>query len=71
MVATTERKQGISPEFEKMSVNYLRLCDGDKKAPIRFSVYSDNIGNRADVLYGSFTSNIESLLISTPTGKEH
>jgi hypothetical protein len=69
LVATSEKKQGVTPEFDKMSVNYLRMCDGDKKAPIRFSVYSDNIGNRADVLYGSFTSNIESLLGNI--GKEH
>ena len=56
-------EDGIEPSFEKMKINFLRLCDGDPKAPIRFSVYSDN-GKREDLLYGQFTSTIESLLVS-------
>lgn len=68
-VAETERREGINPTFEKLNINFLRLCEGDPKAPVRFSVYSDNVGNRPDLFYGGFTSTVESLLISK--GKAH
>jgi hypothetical protein len=59
----------VEPSFNLIKINFLRLCQGDTKAPIRFSVWSDNIGSRADLFYGKFTSTLESLLSNV--GKEH
>jgi hypothetical protein len=67
-VHESERKQGTIVEFDKFTINYLRLCEGEKKSLIKISVYSDNIGDRADLLYGSTTITVESLLASV--GKE-
>ena len=58
-----------SDSVSKFTINYLRLCDGDKKQLIKFTLMSDNIGDRADLIYGSFTATVESLLASV--GKEH
>jgi hypothetical protein len=67
-VGTSEVHEGTEVSFDRMKINFVRMCDGDPKAPIRFSVKSDNTGDRPDLLYGSFTSTIESLKSSV--GKE-
>ena len=69
VVETEHMENTLEPSFNLIKINFLRLCQGDTKAPIRFSVWSDNIGNRADLFYGKFTSTIESLLSNV--GKEH
>ena len=53
-VHETETQHGVlEPEFKKINIHLFRLCNSNRTAPLRFSLYSKQEGTDKPILYGS------------------
>ena len=52
-VHETETQYGIlDPEYKKINIHLFRLCNSNRTAPLRFSLYSRQEGTDKSILYG-------------------
>ena len=70
-VHETEAQRGVlEPEFKRINIHLFRLCNSNRSAPLRFSLYSKQEGTDKHILYGSLEITAKELEVNPTKERE-